>query len=442
MASLPDYLILDPTVDRLPGDELRKLQSARLREMVRYCYEAAPFWRRKLDAAGVHPRDIESIDDLAKLPFCTKAELQVDQTEYPPFGSYTASPSLQWRKFATTSGTTGVPLKRVFSARDWSYVLDRFRRSRSVSPGEVAVMLGPVDGLVGPMGSAESLAAMGAMVVLAGLYDTKAKVRLIQEVRPGVVTGTASYLLHVAEAAREMGVDLPSLRIRSISSVGEPGPAMPETRRRLFEGWGVQRIADGYGLTELFPLGGSCPHSTSIHIASDLACTEVVDPESGAPRPRGEIGEVVYTNLIGDTQPLLRYRTRDLGRLSKEEACACGHTGARLEGSILGRVDDMIWYRGANIYPSAIEAAVRSLPELSAEYQVEISDEGALPRLTVRAEASSALAGDAVGLRSRLEEALRNTIRVRAQVEILAPHTLQRPDGRGKVRRIIDRRTR
>ena len=204
----------------------------------------------------------------------------------------------------------------------------------------------------------------------------------------------------------------------------------------------MQHIADGYGLTELFPIGGSCPHSTSIHVASDLVYTEIVDPETGVPLPPGSVGEIVYTNLVGDTQPVLRYRTRDLGRLSTVEACTCGHTGARLEGSVLGRVDDMIWYRGANIFPAAIEAAVRSVPQLGAEYQVEIGGDGDLPTLLVRAESAVAgLAGEALErATARLREALRESIRVNAQVQIVDPATLPPPDGRAKARRVVDRR--
>ena len=444
MGSLPDYLILDPKADRQPPELLRETQSRRLREMVRYCYESTLFWRSKFDAAGLRPSDIAGVGDLARIPFCDRAELQADQSAHPPFGSYVASPPSQWRKFATTSGTTGTPLKRVFSGRDWSYVLDRFRRNPTVAPGEVAMVLGPVDGLMGPMGSAESLAAMGALVVLAGLYDTRTKIRLIQELRPVLVSGTASYLLHIAEVARDAGVDLPAMGIRAIASVGEPGAAVAETRRRLLEGWGVQHIADGYGLTELFPIGGSCPFASAIHVASDLVYTEIVDPQTGEPLPPGSVGEIVYSNLVGDTQPVLRYRTRDLGRLSTAPACACGHTGARLEGSILGRVDDMIWYRGANIFPGAIETAVRSLPQLGSEYQVEISGDKDLPSLLVRAESAEAgLGGPARDrLAAQLQEALRASIRVNADVQIVEPATLPRPDGRSKLRRVVDRRQR
>lgn len=444
MERLPEYLILDPRNDRLPRPALRELQSMRLRAMVGYCYAQTAFWRRKFDAAGLKPEDIRSVDDLPKIPFCTKAELQADQQANPPFGSYVGAPRSHWAHYAATSGTTGVPVRRVFSARDWRYMIDRFRRNPNAGPGDIAVILGPVDGLIGPMVSSDSLAAMGVMVVQAGLYDTRTKIKLIRDLRPTMVSGATSYLLHMLEVAGEIGIDLGALGIRSLSVIGEPGGAAAETRDRLMRGWNVQRVADGYGMTEIFPLGGNCPHSTSLHIASDIAATEIVDPESGKPLPPGEAGEVVITNLVGETQPLLRYRSRDISRLATSEACACGFTGSRLEGSILGRVDDMIWFRGANVFPSAIEAVVRRIPELSPEYQIEISEDSALPTMTVRAETrqASVPVAEAASLRERLAAALREAIRVSAAVEILAPGSLPRPDGRSKMRRVLDRRKR
>jgi phenylacetate-CoA ligase len=442
MTRLPEYLILDPKIDRLPRPALRKLQSQRLRAMVRYCYGETAFWRHKFDEVGLAPGDIRGIEDLPKIPFCTKAELQADQQANPPFGSYVGIPRSHWARFAATSGTTGRPLRRVFSARDWRYMIDRFRRNPTVGPGDVAVVLGPIDALIGPSVSSETLSAMGAMVAHAGLYDTHTKIRLICDLRPTVVSGTASYLLHVLEVARDMGVDLASLGIRTVSASGEPGLAAEQTREVLLRGWGAQRIADGYGMTEIFPLGGNCPHSSALHIASDIVATEIVDPDSGVPLAPGETGEVVITNLVGDSQPLLRYRSRDISRLATSEACACGFTGARLEGSILGRVDDMIWFRGSNVFPSAVETVVRAIPGLSPEYQIEISANAALPVMTVRAEAlrPGAPAAEMDSLRARLAAALREAIRVSATVEILAPGALPRPDGRAKMRRVVDRR--
>ncbi|HAK54757.1 MAG: AMP-binding protein [Vicinamibacterales bacterium] len=442
MATLPDYTVLDPDLRRLPLAELRALQAERLRAMVAYVYDAAPFWRRKLDAAGVTPGDVAGLDDLSRLPFCTKEELQADQVAYPPFGSYVGVGREKLTKYMTTSGTTGRPLRRVFSARDWGYVLDKFQRNPRAGPGDITVALGPVDGLMGPMAGTESAARAGAMVVLAGLYDSKTKLRVLTELRPTVVTGTASYLLYLADLAREIGVDLPGLGIRAILSVGEPGAAVPATRKRLMDGWGTF-VNDGYGMTELFPLGGGCRHSTSLHIAGDFVITEIVDPGSGQAVRPGEPGEVVYTNLVGDTQPLLRYRSRDIARLATDGPCACGFTGDRLRDSIEGRVDDMIWFRGVNLYPSAIEGVVRDFEELAHEYAIVIDDTGTLPSLTLRVEARSVVEGEARNdLERRLRQALSAAVRVRATIELLPPGTLPPAVAGTKAHRVVDARSR
>ena len=439
-AMLPDYTVLDPAMDRLPGAELLALQAERLRQMVGYVYDATPFWRRKLDDAGVAPGDVRGLEDLDRLPFCTKEELQADQVVHPPFGSYVGAARSRLTRYMTTSGTTGRPLRRVFSARDWGYVLDKFQRNPQVGPGDITMTLGPTDGLMGPTAGVESAARAGALVVLAGLYDSKTKLRVMAELKPTVVSGTASYLLHLIDLAKEMDVDLPSLGIKAVLSVGEPGAAVPATRRRLMEGWGAF-VNDGYGMTEIFPLGGGCRHSTALHIASDLVITEIVDPTSGQQVRRGEPGEVVYTNLVGDTQPLLRYRTRDIARLAADDACACGFTGARLANSIEGRVDDMIWFRGVNLFPSAIEGVLRGFDELGHAYQIVIEGSDALPTMTIRVEGRAGFDVAAhVDLEQRVRQALTTTIRVGLSVELLPPGTLPVADARSKVQRVVDHR--
>ena len=385
MAMLPDYAVLDLKLERLPIDALRALQSERLCAMVRYVYEETPFWRRKFDEAGLTPDDVRGLEDLTKIPFCTKSELQADQAAHPPFGSYVGTPRSKWVKFFATSGTTGKPLRRVFSARDWNCVLDRFQRNPHVGPGDVCVTLWPIDGLMGPTAGAEHTERAGAMVVLAGMFDSKTKVQLIRDLRPAVVIGTASYLLHLNELAAEMQVDLRALGIRTVLSVGEPGGAVEATRQRLTDGWGAF-VNDGYGLTELFPLGGGCRYSRSLHIASDLVITEIVEPDTGRPLPPEEPGEVVYTNLVSDTQPLLRFRSRDIARMAVQEPCQCGFSGVRLRDSIEGRVDDMIWVRGVNVFPSAIEGVVRGFEHLTSEYRIVVGGSDASPTLTVPVE--------------------------------------------------------
>jgi phenylacetate-CoA ligase len=178
-----------------------------------------------------------------------------------------------------------------------------------------------------------------------------------------------------------------------------------------------------------------------LHIASDFVITELVEVETGRPVEPGQPGEIVYTNLIGDTQPLLRYRTRDVARLATDGACACGFTGSRLRDAIEGRVDDMIWLRGVNVFPSAVEAVVRSFAELAGEYELVVEGARATPSLLVRAELRPGIAGDAWRiLGDRVREALSTAIRVSARLELVTPGALPRAEAGRKARRVVDKR--
>jgi phenylacetate-CoA ligase len=434
--TLPNYDVTDPAVLSLPREALEAIQSERLRAIVAYVHETSPFWRRKLDQAGVKPADVTGIADLPKLPFTTRAELNADQVDHPPFGEYTCSPREQWMGLFTTSGTSGRRLKRVVSRRDWRLMIDRFYRHPPPPAGEIFMLLGPIDGMLGPAVGVEAMRERGAIPVLAGLWDTRTKVQAIVELRPGAIAGAASYIMHLTEVAQEMGVDLSSCGLRSVTSFGEPGAAVNATNASIGRRFGVQEIIDGYGLTEVWPLGGNCPSSAALHIADDLAVVECVDPDTGEPLSEGETGELVFTNLIGDSQPLLRYRSRDVGRLIVNAPCACGSTVTRIE-RIEGRTDDMIWYRGVNFFPSAVEDIVRRHSELSPEYRIVLDDgPRGLPVVTVQVEA---LTGAKEGLRERVRTALRGGLAVNPEVEVLAAGSLPRAE-QTKAKRVLDRR--
>lgn len=437
-AALPDYDLRHPATLALPREQLTRIQDDRFRAMVAYVYETSPFWRRKLDEAGVHPGVLAGIGDLPQLPFCTRAELDAEQAEHPPFGEYTCTPRQTWMGIFTTSGTSGRKLKRAVSVRDWRLMIDRFYRHPAPPPGEIFMLLGPIDGLLGPAVGVEAARERGAVPVLAGLWDTRTKVQAIAELRPGTIAGAASYIVHLSEVAREMGVDLSSCGVRSVTSFGEPGAAVDATHDTIERRYGVESVADGYGLTEVWPLGGNCPASPALHIADDIAAVECINPDTGVPLPEGETGEIVLTNLVGDTQPLLRYRSRDVGRLTFSRPCRCGSTVTRIE-RIEGRTDDMIWYRGVNFFPSAVENIVRRHPDLSPEYRVVIDDApGGLPTVTIQVEH---VAGHDVGerLRQRVRDTLRGGLGVNPELEILSPGTLPRAD-QTKAKRVLDRR--
>ncbi|MGA2466830.1 MAG: AMP-binding protein [Thermodesulfobacteriota bacterium] len=435
---LPNYRVLDRKLENLSFEETVRLQENRLKAQVFYCYEKAPFWRKKFDAIGLRPEDIKTLEDLTKIPFCTREDLQKDQEDNPPFGSYTASHPSTWMHYFSTSGTTGRPLKRIYSRRDWEYICQRYARSPFLEPGEVAMILGPSESLMGPTAVIDSFCYQGIMVVKAGRYDTRTKINLIKEIRPAAVSGTPSMLLYMGEVANETGVELSKAGVRIVNSVGEPGAGIKGTRERIMKTWGCQ-VWDGYGMTELFSLGRNCPFSVSLHIANDFVITEVVDPRTGSVLGAGQRGELVYTNIIGDTQPLLRYRSGDIGEMAKFGACQCGSTALRIVNAIEGRVDDMIWFKGMNIFPSAVEGIVRSFSDLSNEFEIVLDAKGVVQTLKVRAEASKGLpATEYEGLRGRLLEELKRGINVNADVEIIPEGTLKKTQYKG--RRIRDNR--
>jgi len=432
---LPNYTVLDPNLEFLAEESVRHLQNRRLKQQVHHCYQHAPFWRRKFDKAGLRPDEIGALSDLSKIPFCTKEELLKNQEREPPFGSYLCVHPSRLSKYFTTSGTTGRPLVRVYSERDWLYIRQRFQRRPFLSCGDTAVLLGPTDGLLGPTAAVDSWEAMGALVIRAARFTSEEKLRIIRRLKPKLVSGTASFLLYLAEKARNQGKPFEQMGgVPMLLSVGEPGAAIPATRERLIQGWAAGAVIDGFGITELFPLGGSCPECGDTHISNDFVIVEVVDPETGRVLPRGEFGELVYTNIIGETQPLLRYRSRDMGCVAPFGPCpACGSTATRIVGGIQGRVDEMIWYKGINIFPSSVEAVVRSFRELSDEFEIVLRQEGEVQSLSVRAEAASRRpAEDRHKLMERVSQRLMEALEgVHPQVEILDEGTLPRSEYKG-----------
>jgi phenylacetate-CoA ligase len=418
---LPGHVVDDPSLKSLPREELARLQGRRLREIVAYAHATSGFWRRRLDEAGVEPAAVREIEDLAALPLTTRAELDAEQREHPPFGDYTCSPRETWMGIFTTSGTSGRKLKRVVSHRDFGLMLGLLHRNPAPPPGEIFMLLGPIDGLLGPTVGVEAARTRGSIPVLAGMWDTRTKVQAIAEMRPGVIAGAASYIVHLSEVAVEMGVDLSDCGLRAVTSFGEPGAAIDATQETIARRFGVEQIVDGYGLTEVWPLGGNCPLSRALHIPEDVVAAE------------GDPGEIVLTTLIGDTHPLLRYRTRDIGRLIVSEPCACGSTFARI-ARIEGRTDDMIWYRGANFFPSAVEEIVRREEGLSPEYRIVVDDgPRGLPVVTIQVE------GDA-RVHARVRDSLRGGLGVNPGLEVLPVGTLPRAE-QGKAKRVLDRRS-
>jgi phenylacetate-CoA ligase len=426
----------------LSRDELVALQGERLAASVRWVHERSEFWCRKLDEAGVDPASITSIEDLPRLPTSERAELQADQDSHPPAGSYACTERRDWLWIFTTSGTSGRPLRRVVSAHDWQIFVERSEQDSAFGPDDTVMLLGPTDGMFGPTANLHVASRAGATVIAAGRWDTRKKLAELALWRPTVLIGTASYLVRLTDVAAQTGVDLTDCGIQTVLSSGEPGASIPATRGMLEQRFGGARIVDRYGMTELPTLTrGSCPaHVGALHFNEDFVAVECLREGTTEPVPLGEPGELVFTNLVNDTQPLLRYRSRDVGRLWVGERCECGSPFARLERSVEGRVDDMIWYHGVNVFPSAIENVVHKLEGLSSDYRMVLRGPRDWPELTVEVETEALIEGEAgAALRVRVQAALQEGLQVHPAVELLAPGSLEDSDS-GKTKRLLDLR--
>jgi phenylacetate-CoA ligase len=345
-------------------------------------------------------------------------------------------------QFFATSGTTGKPLNRAVSRRDWDLYTGRLAVYTPLNPGEIVVVLGPTDGLIGPSAGAAARMLMEAMVVRLGRYSTPEKISLIRQLKPTLVSSTGSFLLYLADKANEMGVCFSEMgSVRIVESVGEPAATIPATRERIINAWGAKEVFDRYGSTEMCLLGRSCHGSTQLHVCDDYIIVEVVEIGGNRVLGPGERGELVYTNIFGDSQPLLRYRSNDVGRLSEFGSCpGCGGTGTRIVNGVESRADDMIWYKGINIFPSAIENVVRGFNVLGNEYEIVLDEEGFTQTLAIRCEARPEVPKEKYGeLATQVAIKVQDAIEgVHPMIELLPEGTL--PKTEGKAKRVRDQR--
>ncbi|GGN02878.1 phenylacetate-coenzyme A ligase [Thermus composti] len=409
-------------VETLPRKALEALQLKRLRAQVERLYEQSPFFREKW--AGVDLR-IRHLEDLARFPVVTKAELREEQRLHPPLGRYVLAPREAWREYHPSSGTTGLPVGTVWSEKDVENIAQVTARTLfayGLRPGDT-LLNGFSYGLwVAGMAVHHAARLLGLFVLPVGAGQTERHLELMQRFRPKALTATPSFGLYLAEVLKEKGLESP-LSIGAFG--GEAGTENPATRRRLEEALGI-RAYDYYGLAEMGPtFAGECEAQAGLHFAEDHYLVEVVDPETKEPLPEGEVGVLVLTHLTREATPLVRYYTGDLARLTKEP-CVCGRTHVRAVGGILGRADDLVVYRGAKFYPTQVEEVVRRFPELSSEYRIEVLEEnGVVREVTVVAElARPGVATE--GLVASLRRGLKEALGVTPEVRLEPPGTLER----------------
>jgi phenylacetate-CoA ligase len=421
--------------------KLDALHLHKITSLLQYAHERTPFYRRKLDEAGVAPSDIRSLDDFKRrVPFTDKPDFVGLQREDPPYGPTLALPMELIAHHAETSGTTGVPLQIPYS------MYDTVRYGESWVYGYWALGIRPTDSFYFAFGWGNfagfwsaywGARRLGCRVISGGGLDTKGHIQAILDKKPTVLICTPTFALRMASVATEMGVDLSTSSIKFTYHAGEPGPtALPAVREAIERAYGA-RAGELLGIAEIDAMAPGCPLGDGVHVNEMTVYAWAIDPESGEEVREGEIGELVVTSFANTAQPLINYRTHDLVR--PRANCACGRTWMKLEGSVLGRADFMVTVRGTNVYQAAVENLLAEVPGMSSFYELILRRESDNDSMTVRCEPVRALAAEHWGALARTaSDHIHAALHVRLKIDVVPPDALPRYEI--KTKRIIDER--
>ncbi len=421
-ASAPDFL---------PESALRELQVRRLKAVVRRCYEHVPLFRQRMEASGMQPDEVRSLDDLARLPFTQKSDLR----DTYPYGLF-ASPLSEVVRLHASSGTTGKPIVVAYTKEDlavWTEVMLRCFAACGMHHSDIVQNAYGYGLFTGGLGAHYGAEALGATVIPVSGGNTDRQIMIMRDFGVTAVCCTPSYFIHLIERARETGTDLRDLPLRVGVFGAEP---WTEGMRSYIQSEAGIEAFDIFGLTEIIGpgVGIECSAYNGLHIFEDHFLPEIVDPETGCPRPDGEEGELVLTTLTKKAMPMVRYRTHDISRI-KTGPCPCGRTIRRIE-RIARRSDDMLIIRGVNLFPSQIEAVLLGVEGTTPHYQIVLSRAKGLDQIEVQVEVTPELFTDTIGGLERLSSLIARQLEimtgVRMEVTLVAPRTLQRSEGKAK----------
>ncbi len=418
-----------PRLQTADRDTIARYQLTRLRSGLQRILASNQFYQRKL--AGIDPHSLTSFDALRALPFTYKAELVADQRDNPPYGTNLTSPLREYVRLHQTSGTTGHPLKIPDTMETWDWWADCWTtvyRAAGVSDDDVVFLAFSFGPFIGFWSAYEGAKRVGALVVPGGGQTSVQRLNTILDTNTTVLVCTPTYALHLAQVAQAEGIDIRSSAVRATIHAGEPGASIPSTRGRIEQAWGAHAF-DHAGMTEMGAYGFTCLDQDAVHVNEAEFIAEILDPSTGEPVAEGERGELVLTNLGRWGWPALRYRTRDLV-VRGPARCACGRTFLTLPGGILGRVDDMLLIRGVNIYPSSIEAILRTFSTID-EFRIILTREAELDEISVEVECPPEVT-------PQVELALRQALGLRVPVRSVPHGTLPRFEL--KARRVVDQR--
>jgi phenylacetate-CoA ligase len=427
----------DKEFECMPVEELQRFQLDKLQETVAWVYERVPFYKKKLDQMGLTPDDIQCLEDIAKLPVTVKNDLRDNY----PFG-LCAVPMKEVVRVHASSGTTGKPVTGPYTHEDldqWTECMARNLWAAGLRPDDVAQNAYGLGLFTGGMGFQQGVDRIGCAVVPTSAGLTERQITIMQDFKSTALLSTPSYALTIAERAEDMGVNFKDLPLRVGVFGAEP---WTQAMRKEIETRMNIKAMEAFGLTELGGPGVSfdCENQDGLHINEAHFIAESVDPETLEPVPSGAKGELLITSIQRRAMPMIRYRTKDITRLTREP-CACGRTLIRMD-KVFGRTDDMLIISGVNIFPSQIESFLLDFDEVEPQYVLVVRKKGYLDHLTVRVEAKPEIyaAGPdkEAEIEAKIAKHIRGMLGINIRIRLVEPKLIARSEGKAK--RIIDKR--
>jgi phenylacetate-CoA ligase len=425
------------SAEQLSRSEMERIQLDRLRATIERIYHQVPFYRARLDEAGIKPESVRHLQDLERIPFTLKTDLR----DHYPFGLF-AEPLSRIVRFHSSSGTTGKPVVVGYTRQDmenWTDCCARVAAAAGVTENDIAQISFGYGLFTGGFGMHAGIERLGASVLPISSGQSERQLMFMQDFGTTVLVATPSYILHLTEVMQAEGVKSEDLRLR-VGLFGGEGHT-PEMRQLIMERLSIIDTQN-YGLTEICGPGVSyeCLEHSGMHINEDHIYPEIIDPDTGAVLPEGSEGELVLTTLTKEGIPMIRYRTRDITRLNREP-CRCGRTNVRMD-LVRGRSDDMMVIRGVNVFPSQIESVLMTIPGIGPHYQMIVTTEQFMDKLEVQVELTDGERleryAELEHLTQEIRQKIRTILQIGVKVTLLNPQTIQRTAGKSK--RVIDRR--
>lgn len=431
-------MIFKKEIECAPESKLKEVQTERLKAIVAKVYDRVPHYKNEFDRIGLKPSHIKSLNDISKIPFTRKTHLRDNY----PFGMF-AEPMKNIVEIHASSGTTGNPTVVAYTRNDvklWSDVMARSLACIGGTSDDIVQNAYGYGLFTGGLGIHYGALELGAAVIPMSSGVTKRQLKLMQDFGSTLITCTPSYMIHMAEEARESGFDFTKCKLKAGAFGAEPWSE--QMRKSIEDSWNL-KACDIYGLSEIIGPGVAmeCLGQDGLHLFSDVFYPEIINPDTGDPIAPGQCGELTITTLTKEAIPLIRYRTGDIVTINYEPCPHCGRTSPRIS-KILGRTDDMLIIRGINVFPSQIESVLLSIKEVSPHYQIVVSRRGALDDLEIQVEVDEKMFSDEVRkleeLETKIRDEMQSVLALQVDVKLVEPKTIER--SMGKAKRVIDNR--